>query len=104
MHNSSVFKRQSEGVLIQVKVTPNAAQNRIGPITQDDKGQFILKLFVTAVPESGKANEAVIRLLTKTWGLKKTQIQILHGLSDRNKTILITGKMPNLFDKLEKLI
>ncbi|MEP0728219.1 MAG: DUF167 domain-containing protein, partial [Parasphingorhabdus sp.] len=53
---------------LTVKVTPNAGENSIGmPRTNGPSG--ILLVRVTAVPENGKANSAVLKLLSKALGL-----------------------------------
>ncbi len=59
-----------------------------------------LKARVTAVPEGGKANAALIALLAKTWRLPKATFEIVSGRSDRNKTLLIAGDPASLETKL----
>lgn len=56
----------SEPVRLLVRLTPKAAQNKVQGWATDETGQKILKASVTAVPEKGKANEALITLLAKT--------------------------------------
>lgn len=94
MHHTiapSFFKEIPGGVEFLVRLTPKASSNRIADVIQDSGGQFILKAYVTAVPENNKANEALIKLLAKTWGVPKTSFTIVSGLTDRNKRIRIMG-------------
>ena len=46
---------------------------------------------VTAVPESGKANDAVVALLAKRLGVPKRSLQIVRGHKSRDKRIRIEG-------------
>ena len=74
---------------LALRVTPGAARNAIGPIAADAAGSRFLKVSVTAPPDGGKANAAVIRLLSKTWRLPKGAFEIAAGHKDRRKTLLI---------------
>ena len=46
---------------------------------------------VTAAPESGKANDAVVALLAKRLGVPKRSVQIVRGHKSRDKRIRIEG-------------
>jgi uncharacterized protein len=74
--------------VLRVKVTPKAKSERIKKEIAAD-GSVIYKVYVTALPEDGKANEAVIKLLAKTLGIAKSALSITHGLTSREKTIKI---------------
>ena len=71
------------GTQIAVRVTPRAARNRI---TQKD-GQ--IRVYVTAVPEDGKANAAVQKLLAKALGVAKSRLTLIRGQTARDKTFTI---------------
>ncbi len=64
-------------------------------------GGVLLKASVTAVPEGGKANKALIGLLAKTWRLPKTSFSLLSGASSRRKTFLVEGETSVLLAVLE---
>ncbi len=74
---------------ITVKITPKASKNGIGAWETDSDGKSYLKVFVTAAPEKGKANQALIALLAKEWKLAKSDIQILKGETDRIKILSV---------------
>ena len=71
------------GAQIAVRVTPRASRNRI---TQED-GQ--IRVYVTTVPEDGKANAAVQKLLAKALGLPKSRLRLIRGQAARDKTFVI---------------
>lgn len=60
------------------------------------EGERVLKCSVTAVPEKGKANQALIELLAKILHLPKTSIRVSGGETQRLKTLEIEGDLKNL--------
>lgn len=74
-----------EGVsnIFNVRVTPKAASNRIR------RDGNLIRVYVTAPPENGKANAAVIKLLAKELGVPKSSISIVSGHTSREKTIQV---------------
>jgi uncharacterized protein (TIGR00251 family) len=77
------------GLQIHIRLTPKAARDAILGWVADVDGQPVLKVSVTAVPEKGKANDALIALLAKSWKLPKTDILLVRGDTDRNKTLIL---------------
>ncbi len=73
---------------LTVKVMPNAGDNSIN-MPREDAPSAILSVRVTATPENGKANAAVLKLLAKALGLPKTSLAIVRGSSSRTKVIAI---------------
>ena len=71
---------------LAVKVVPGSSQERIAGWLGDE-----LKIRVRQVPEGGKANQAVRRLLSKTLGLPLDSIRIVAGAASPRKTIEISG-------------
>jgi len=51
----------------------------------------VLVVRVNVVPEKGKANEAVIKLLAKHFKVAKSKVKIVRGLTSRNKVVEIEG-------------
>ena len=71
------------GTEIAVRVTPRAARNAV--LLDGD----LIRVTVTVVPEDGKANAAVIKLLAKALGVAKSRLVLLRGASARDKTFRI---------------
>ena len=69
---------------IAVRVTPKASADRI----VEEEG--MLRVYVTAVPEDGKANKAVIALLAKHFGIAKSRLEVVQGISARDKVIVVS--------------
>lgn len=74
------------GVILSIRTQPGSSKNRI-------IGEYggRLKLAVTAAPEKGKANKAVIELLADTLRIHESSIHIISGESSRDKRVLIEG-------------
>ena len=100
----TAFKVVPDGLEVQLRVTPNASRDSIGDVVADAQGKGALKLAVTAVPEKGKANAAVIKLLARAWRLRKTDCQIIRGQSERNKTLFIHGNGKDLKAAVRQII
>lgn len=80
-----------DGLRLAVRLQPGARKTALGgPATLAD-GAVALTTRVTAAPEGGKANLALIALLAKTWRLPKSAFEIVAGRGARNKTLLIAG-------------
>lgn len=56
-----------------------------------DEHNGALRVSVTAPPEGGKANEAIIRVLAGALGLRKAQLILVSGETAREKKFLVTG-------------
>lgn len=78
-------------IRLDIKVTPKASADRVQGWTEDEQGGRVLKIMVTAPPEDGKANKAVIALLAKRLKLPKSAIELASGETARRKTLLIDG-------------
>ncbi|MCB1782460.1 MAG: DUF167 domain-containing protein [Alphaproteobacteria bacterium] len=76
---------------VTVKLTPGAKKNEILGWDMDLSGERILKVQVTAVPEKGKANKALIALLSKEWRIAKSAISIVRGETSRVKVLEVDG-------------
>jgi hypothetical protein len=86
-----LFVAGPRGVRVTVRLTPRAGRNAITGRAVDAAGAPLLKATVTAVPERGAANEALIALLAKSWRLPKSALAIVGGATDRTKLIEIAG-------------
>ena len=96
-----MFQATAAGVRLRVKATPKAKCNAIGDWLDEPDGGKALKVAVTAAPESGKANEAVIVLLAKEWGVAKSAISVVAGATDRRKILEIRGQPAGLMQRLQ---
>ncbi|MFZ2619657.1 MAG: DUF167 domain-containing protein [Alphaproteobacteria bacterium] len=77
------------GSTLHVRVTPKASRNGVEHALTPD-GSPLLRVYITTVPEDGKANAAVLKLLAKELGIAKSRLTITHGLTSRDKVIQLS--------------
>ena len=86
----SFFRKNSDGLMLTVRVTPKASRNAIQGVMETPDGHA-LKIAVTAPADKGKANAAVLALLAKSFGIAKSHIILATGETDRRKVFRIAG-------------
>ena len=94
------FSPTSGVILVHIRLAPKAACNRIGGLQPNANGGTLLKVAVTAPPDSGKANAALIKLLAKDWHLPKSAFTIAAGASERRKVMKVEGNTNQLMARL----
>lgn len=75
----TLFHLAHPGAEIAVRVTPKAAANRVVPDGD------ILRIYVTVVPENGRANREVTKLLARELGVPKSSLTLIRGQTARDK-------------------
>ena len=76
----------AEGCVVQVRAQPGAKRCAI---VGEQNGS--LKVAVTAPADQGKANKALVETLAEALDLKRSQVELLSGQSQREKKLLIRG-------------
>ncbi|MFH1799171.1 MAG: DUF167 domain-containing protein [Candidatus Omnitrophota bacterium] len=69
---------------IEVKVFPKSSREEI--VETDG----IIKIYVKAAPDKGKANAAVLKIIAKKYKTKKNKIKIIAGLTNKRKVVEIS--------------
>ena len=98
MIDPSFLRRGPAGVTVDLRVQPRARRTAL------ENCQGVLKAAVTAPPENGKANDAVIALLAETWQLPKSSLHIVKGTSSRTKTVGLTGEPGALANRIARWV
>ncbi len=75
--------RAIKNMKINIRVIPRSSKNEI--IKEENR----YKIKITAAPVDGKANEAVIKLLSKEFDVPKSRIKIARGGACRDKVVEI---------------
>ena len=84
----SWYRPEADRLTLYQRVTPRAGVDRIE-----------VRLCVRAVPDKGRANEAVIALLSQAFGLPKSSIRVTAGETARLKTVSIEGDAAALAER-----
>src|SRR5487761_1247221 len=79
---------------LRLRVSPGSGRAEIGGRHGD-----AWKVRVTAPPEQGRANDAVVRLMADTFALPLSAVAIVSGHSARDKIVELTGVGPALIER-----
>ena len=97
------YRSTGQGVSFQVRLTPKGGRDAVEGWAQASDGLEHLKARVRAVPEDGKANDALIALLAAKLDVPKSAVRIASGATARLKRIEIAGGGASLIARLEGL-
>ncbi len=78
------FSEKNDSIVFNVRVVPRASKSEI--VGEHD---FALKVRIASPPVDGAANAELIKLLAKTFGVSKAQVEILAGQTSKTKQIKI---------------
>ena len=83
------FEPYKSGILLRIKLTPNASFNGFQDLISDSNATPYLRAFLTTAPEKGKANSDLLKLIAKSLKIPKSSLQIICGETDRWKKIYL---------------
>jgi uncharacterized protein (TIGR00251 family) len=86
----------TSNIRFAVRLTPKGGRDCVQGWALESDGRRYLKARVSAPPEDGKANEALIRLLAKTLSIGKSKVRIVSGASSRLKMIEVECSLSEL--------
>ncbi len=75
-----------EGTLLPVRVQPGASRDEVVGWQS-----AALRVRVTAAPEAGQANRAVIGLLADVFGVPRSSVELVRGAATRDKLFRVAG-------------
>ena len=93
-----------DGLKLAIRLTPRAKADRVLGVTATAEGKRVVKASVTAPPEDGCANEALLQLLARVLRLSRRDLAIVAGAAGRRKTVSVAGDPQDLSDRLGALI
>ncbi len=76
-------------IIIDVKVTPKSREDQIVDCFEQLNGRVLLKVRVHGAPKKGEVNTNLIDFLSDELSLPKSKLQLVSGLTSRNKILLI---------------
>ncbi|MGB2862572.1 MAG: DUF167 domain-containing protein [Sedimentisphaerales bacterium] len=81
------IEEHNEGSVFVAKIVPGSS----GPTRIWGLLDEMLKVKVSAAPEKGKANQCLIKFLSKKLGVKKNAVSIISGETSPVKHVRISG-------------
>ena len=98
------FRACEDGLELFVRLTPKSGRDAVEGLQGESGGGVHLIARVRAVPEDGKANEALEALIAKVAGIAKSRANIIAGRHSRQKTVRIAcapGEAREILRRLE---
>lgn len=83
--NRKIFEKTDKGLIVRLKIIPNSSKNEL---IWENEG---LKIKITAQPIENKANKSLIEFFSKNLKIAKSNIQIIKGELNKEKTLFIQG-------------
>jgi uncharacterized protein (TIGR00251 family) len=80
------LESHAEGTILPVRAQPGA--RRSGVLGEHDRA---LRVAVTAAADKGKANQAIAKLLSTSFGIPQSAVELISGGSSRQKRFLLCG-------------
>ena len=78
---------ENDGIVtLSVKARPSAQRTRVKGMLSDGT----LKIDVAAAPEDGKANAELTEFLAREFGVARSSVEIVAGLTSARKTVRVT--------------
>jgi uncharacterized protein YggU (UPF0235/DUF167 family) len=77
----------TDRIRFAVRLTPKTGRDAVAGWDRGPDGQVFLKARVSAAPENGKANDALVRLIAKKLRIGSSRVQIVSGATARTKII-----------------
>jgi uncharacterized protein (TIGR00251 family) len=68
---------------LEIKVFPKSSREELV------KADGVIKAYIKAAPDKGKANKALIDLISKEYKVKKSDVRVVIGKTSRNKVVEI---------------
>jgi len=93
------ISKNNEGIKLGIKVIPNSSKCEICGVLDEN-----LKIKLDVPPVEGKANEKLVKFLSKSLGVPKTTISIVSGETSKNKIVFIKGNSEELENILQKFL
>jgi uncharacterized protein len=81
-----VISERDGGCVIAVRAQPGAKRNGVVGVRGDR-----LRVAVQAPPDKGRANDAIVDVLAEFFGVRRSQVELLAGPTNRDKTFRLGG-------------
>jgi uncharacterized protein (TIGR00251 family) len=101
---NEAWRAFADHVRLSVRLTPNGGRDAIDGVETGADGVAYLQARVSAVPEKGKANKALIALVSKSLGVPKSSVSLIAGDTARKKILRIDGDSEDLLKALGAIL
>jgi uncharacterized protein len=96
---SYIPRRCDGGVILAVRLTPKSATDEVKGVELFD-GASVLVARVRALPEAGRANQALEKLIARWLGVPPSMVSVAQGGKSRLRQVKVEGNA----DRLAQLV
>jgi hypothetical protein len=96
-----MLRASAAGVRLRLRLRPAGGADRVDGVGRAADGAERLEVRVTAAPEDGKANRALLKLLAKAWRLPARDLALVAGAKARDKVVEVRGASARLLPRIE---
>ncbi len=89
-HHEGPVRAEAGGISLRVRLTPKSSRDEVAGVEATAEGEAV-KARVRAVPEDGKANAALERLIATWLGVAKGAVSVVGGAKSRVKRVSVSG-------------
>jgi uncharacterized protein (TIGR00251 family) len=97
------YEQDEAGIIFFVRLTPKSGQNNLSGL-EIYSGRLRAKIRVSAPPEYGKANAALVATIAKQLDVPKSAVSVVAGTTSRLKSVFIRGEPGKLASKIEAIL
>ncbi len=101
--SNSPWTLKGAAIELRIRLTPRGGRDSVDGVTQTPAGPA-LKARVTAVPEDGAANDALIALIAKEVGIPRRDVALTAGHKSRVKLLVLTGNPAEIQSRLHAVL
>lgn len=94
------LRRVDAGIMLKVRLTPKSSRDAIAGV-EEFGGEAVLKARVRALPEDGRANAALERLIARWLKVPPSSVSVAQGGKSRAKQVMIEGDAETLARLIE---
>jgi uncharacterized protein (TIGR00251 family) len=94
------LERTGAGLRLRVRLTPKSSRDEIVGV-EEFGGETVLKARVRALPEAGRANAALTKLIASWLKLPASTVAVAQGAKSRLKQVEIEGDAERLASLVE---
>jgi uncharacterized protein YggU (UPF0235/DUF167 family) len=92
------------GSVLTVRLTPRGGRDALDGVATDAAGRAMLRARVSAPPEDGAANDALLRLLADALGMPRRALTLAAGATQRVKRVAIAGAPDDIATRLARAL
>ena len=99
---TSPLRKTAKGLFLHIRCTPKSGRDEICGLVTSSTGAVSLAVKVTAIPDKGKANAAVIETVAKAMRVPKSSFRFAAGETARDKVLEIISNHATIEAFLEQ--